>query len=176
MQSFGQQFADNHVVVGTDCPDVGHILLAIHRTGKVVEIFHRSLHRFFNTPPNRHRITAGNNITEAFFKNSAGQHRGSRCPIASQIRGFAGHFVDQLGSHILKRVLQFDFLADGYPILGNCWAAKRLVNNNVFSSWTHRDCNGIRQLFDTLEHLCAGLIFKHQLLSCHGNSSLFCNR
>ena len=78
-----------------------------------------------------------------------------------------GHFVHELGAHVLEPVFELDFLADGHAVLGDGRAAERLVDDHVAAGRAHRDGDGVGQFLHALEHFGAGVIVEHQLF-CHG--------
>ena len=79
----------------------------------------------------RHRVAAGHDVAGAFAEDRAGEHGGGRRAVAGERRGLVGHFVHELGAHVLERVFELDFLADGHAVLGDGRAAERLVDDHV---------------------------------------------
>jgi hypothetical protein len=84
-------------------------------------------------------------LPDAFLENRAGQHGGGGGAVAGDVRGFRGHFVHELGAHVLEAVFQFDFLGDRDAVLGHGRAAKRLVDNDVAAGRAHGDRDRVGQ-------------------------------
>ncbi len=78
--------------------------------------------------------------------------------------------LHELGAHVLERVFELDFLADGHAVLGDGRAAEGLVDDHVAAGRAHRDGDGVGQLVDAREHLGPGGVVEQQLL-CHGMGS-----
>jgi hypothetical protein len=63
-------------------------------------------------------------ILEAFADNTLSQHSSRGRTITGYLTGFGGHFLDQLGTHVFKRVFKLNFLGDRNPILGDVGGTK----------------------------------------------------
>ena len=105
------------------------------------------------------------------LEDRPGQHGGGRRAVAGDVGGLVGHFVHELGAHVLEAVFELDFLADGDAVLGDGRAAERLVDDHIAAGRAHRDGDRVGQLLHAREHLGPGVIVEQQLL-CHGSGSL----
>src|SRR5262249_4388462 len=83
--------------------------------------------------------------------------------VAGDVAGLLGDGVDQLGAHVLERIGQVDFLADGDAVLGDLRAAEALVEDHVTPGRPERDADGLGQLLGALQELLAGLVGVKQL-------------
>ena len=97
----------------------------------LVELRDRGGDGLLDAAADGHRIAAGHDVAGAFAEDRAGQHGGGRRAVAGERRGLVGHFVDELGAHVLERVFELDFLADGDAVLGDGRAAEGLVDDHV---------------------------------------------
>ena len=97
----------------------------------LVELLDRGVDGLLDAAPHGHRIAAGHDVARAFAENRPGQHGRGRRAVAGERRGLVGHLVHELGAHVLERVFQLDFLADGHAVLGDGRAAERLVDDHV---------------------------------------------
>lgn len=76
---------------------------------------------------------------------------GSSCgSVTSNIVGLAGHLANELGTHVLKSVLELNVLGNSYSILGNLRSAIGLIQDSVTSFWSKSDLNGISKHINTL--------------------------
>ena len=66
-----------------------------------------------------HRVGAGGDVAQAFLVDRQGQDGGGGGAVAGHVAGLLGDGVDELGAHVLERVGQVDFLADGDAVLGD---------------------------------------------------------
>ena len=70
---------------------------------------------------------------------------------------------DQFRSHVLERVFQFHFLADGHAVLGNVRAAERFVDDHIATGRAHGDGDRIGQFIHAAEQLAPSGIVEHKL-------------
>ena len=87
-------------------------------------------------------------------------------PSPASVTGLAGHFVDQFRTHVLVRIFQFDFFADGHTVFGDDGIAEAFVDDHIATGRAHRDSDSFRQCVDAALQLQPGLIVKQKLL-CH---------
>ena len=85
-------------------------------------------------------------LRSAFAEDRPGEHGGGRRAVAGERRGLVGDLVHELGAHVLERVFELDFLADGDAVLGDGRAAERLVDDHVAAGRAERDRHGVGQL------------------------------
>ena len=76
-------------------------------------------------------------------------------------------FLDELGAHVLVRVLQLDLLGDGDAVLGDGRAAPALVEDGVAAARPEGGADGAGQLADAGEQLLPGVVGVGELLGCH---------
>ena len=165
-QRLGQQLADRHVVVGADRSDLGNFLRVLHRPAHLLQLLERGFDGFVDPAADGHRVAAGGDVAGAFFEDRASQHRGGRRAVAGNVRCFGGHFIDELGAHVLEAVFKLDFFRNRNTVFRDCRAAERLRNDDVAAGRTHRHGYGMSQLLDPFEHSGSGLILEQQLF-CH---------
>jgi hypothetical protein len=93
-----------------------------------------------------HRVGTSGDVLDAFPVDGLGQHGGGGGSVAGRIARLARDFANQLGSHVLVRVLQFDFLRHGHAVLGDRRGAELLIQNRVPALGTERRLDGIGEL------------------------------
>ena len=91
-------------------------------------------------------------------------------PSPASDRGLVGHFMDELRAHVLERVFELDFLADGDAVFGDGRAAERFVDDHIAAARAERNGHGVGQLIDAGEHLGPGGVVEHELFG-HGYGS-----
>ena len=143
-QCISQFFADRHIVISTDRADVGNLFLAGHRFGHRYQFSLGNSHRPLNAFTNRGRITASHDVSSSLPEDRTSQYGRGRGTITGDVGRLAGDFIHQLGTHVLKAIIQFDFLRYRDTVFGYRRTAKRFVNNHVAASWPHGDRHCIR--------------------------------
>ena len=78
--------------------------------------------------------------------------------VAGDVVGLGGDLTHQLRAHVLKRIVQLDFLGDGHAVVGDQGRAELLVEHDVAALGAERDLNGIGQLIDAGFQSLAGLV------------------
>ena len=114
-----------------------------------------------------HGIGAGRHVLEALADDRLRQNgRGGRA-VAGDIVGLGSRFLQQLGAHVFVRIFQFDFLGDGYAIMGDGGRAKLLVQCHVASLGTQGRADRIGYFVNAGLQLAACIFPENELL-CHG--------
>ena len=158
VHGFGNQVADGGVVVRGNGADLPDLFLVLTGLAELLQFSGGRFNGFLDSAFQFHGIRAGAEVLHAFAENGLGQHRGGCGAVTGHVAGFAGHFLDQLGSHILVGVLEIDFLGDGHAVLGDRGGAEFLVQNGVPAFGAQRGLDGIGQLVHALENRAPGLI------------------
>ena len=125
--------------------DLLPLLLLGDWLGNGVQVVDCRLNALVDAAFDGHRIGAGGNVAQALLIQGKGQDSGRGGPIAGHVAGLLSHRVDQLGAHVLERIGQLDFLADGDAVLGHGWTAKTLVEDDIATSRAKRDTDGVGQ-------------------------------
>ena len=107
-------------------------------------------------------------VLEALLEDRLGQDGGGGGAVAGDVAGLAGDGADQLGAHVLERLLQLDLLGDGDAVLGDPRRAERLLQHDVPAARAERGLDGPGQLRHPAEKLRPGGGLEHHLFRCHG--------
>src|SRR5690606_31127192 len=115
---FGDLGAD-FGVSGRNGGHVGDFFLALDRLSGLAQLVDDQRGAFFAAVANAHRIGTGSDVLQAFVDHALGQHGGGSGTVSSNVVSFGSHFFNKLGPHVLELVFKFDFLGDGYAVIGD---------------------------------------------------------
>src|SRR5262249_31341631 len=103
----GQFVADFRVIVGRDGGHLGDFLgvLVVDLLGDAVQLIDDLVHGLLNAAGQRHGVGAGGDVLETFPVDRLGQDGGGGGAVAGHVAGLAGGFLDELGPHVLVRIL-----------------------------------------------------------------------
>jgi hypothetical protein len=133
----GDDLADALVVVGRDGADLGDHLAADF-AAELLEVADDDLDGLVDALLDHGRVGAGRDVAEAFGVDDLGQDRGRGRAVAGDVRRLGGHFLDQLGTHVLEVVLELDFLGHRDTVLGAGGGAELLVDDHVLAAGAER--------------------------------------
>ena len=122
-----------------------------------------------------HRVRTGGDVLRAFAIDGLRQHGGGGGAVTGRIAGLAGDFTDELGAHVLVRVLELDFLGHGHAVLGDRRGAELLVENRVAALRTECCLHGVGELVHPSEDGRPRCVAVHKLL-CHVVPPLYISR
>ena len=131
LHRFGDQFADLHVVVGRDRPDLRDFALALGLGRRVGERPHDHVDALVDTAANPHRVGARGHVLQPLAVDRVGEHGGGGGSVTGHIRGLGGDLLDHLGAHVLDRVLEFDLLRDRNAVLRDRRRTELAVDDHV---------------------------------------------
>ena len=80
-----------------------------------------------------HRIRSGGYVLHAFPDQGLGKQSSGSGTVAGHVVGLGSDLLDQLSAHVLKSVIQFNFLGDGYAVVGDKGSAELFVQHHVSS-------------------------------------------
>src|SRR4029079_5576744 len=81
--------------------------------------------------------------------------------------------LDELGAHVLERVLQFDVLGDGDAVLGDVGRPPALVEDGVAAAGAEGAAHGAGELGGPGEEFLPGVVGVGELLGCHPRGLLW---
>src|SRR2546425_3932275 len=96
------------------------------------------------------------------------EHRRGRRSVPRHVLGLRGHFLEELGAHVLVGILQLDLFRDGDAVVRDRRRAEFLVENDVSSPGSQRHPDGVRQLVHAALERVTRRGVELQLL-CHGS-------
>jgi hypothetical protein len=87
-----------------------------------------------------------------------GEHGGGGGAVTGDVVGLGGDFLDELGAHVLERVLELDLLGDRHTVVGDRGGAELLVEHDVAALGAERHLDGVGELVDARLEAAAGLL------------------
>ncbi|MCY1225193.1 hypothetical protein D9M72_373830 [compost metagenome] len=161
------ELADGFVAVGRDGADLRDFLGGGGGLRSLLQLGDQGRDSLVDAALQVHRVHAGSHQLETFANDGLCQDRGGRGAVTSVVAGLGGHFLHELGAHVLQLVLEFDFLGHGHTVLGHGGGAERTLEHHVaaLGAQGHFDCVG--QDVDTLDHACAGFAAEDYVFCCH---------
>ena len=118
--------------------------------GELVQLLDDLLDALLDAAGQGHRVGAGGDGLEPFAVDGLGEDGGGGGAVAGDVAGLAGGFLDELGAHVLVRVVQLDVLGDGDAVLGDGRAAPALVEDGVAAARAQGAPDGPGQLADAV--------------------------
>ena len=146
-------------------------MLAADRLAHGLEALNSSAGSSFNAAAQDHRICTGSQILEALADDGLSEQGSGGGAVAGNIVGLGGNFLDELGAHVLKRILELNFLGDGHTVVGDERAAVLLVENNIAALGSKGNLNGIGEGINSTLKRTAGFLAENNLLSHNIDSS-----
>ena len=168
----GQHFADA-VVGGRDGGHVGDLVLGVDFLGLLVDLGHGDLDGGLDASLEAHRVGAGGDVAEAFLDESLGQHGGGGGSVTGDVVGLGRNFLDQLGAHVLERVLQLDLTGDGHTVVGDGRGAELLVEHHVAALGAEGHLDGIGEFVHAGFEGPSGFLVEFQEF-CHVSITSLC--
>src|SRR5579859_877643 len=110
-----------------------------------------------------HRVGAGGQVLEALGDDGVRQHRGGGGAVAGDVVGLGGGFLQELGAHVLIRVLQLNFLGHGHAVVGDGRRAILLIDGHVAALGTQRGAHGIGHGIHAVLQAAAGIFSEYDL-------------
>ena len=160
LHRLGQLLADLGVVVGAMVATsvISFLSFASIFSASFLSSSTTASTRLLDAAGEGHRVGAGGDRLEAFAEDGLGEDGGGGGAVAGDVAGLAGGFLDELGAHVLVRVVELDVLGDGDAVLGDGRAAPALVEDGVAAARPERAADGPGELADAGEQLLPGVV------------------
>ncbi len=166
IHGFGDLLAD----LGIGGRDGGHrsdLLGGLDVLGEVGDEFGHFVDGLLDAALDAQRIGAGRQVPEAFPHHGLSEHSRRCGSVTGHVVGLVGHFVGELGPHVLPRVLELDLLGDGHAVVGDGGGTPLLLQDDVAALGAERDLDGVGELVDARLQALAGLFIEAKFLRCH---------
>ena len=164
---FSDLLANIGIRVGGDRTYLGDFFVGGGRLGDFLQFRDDGDDRFVDTALQIHRVHAGGNIFHAFDHDGLCQHRGGSGAVTGHIGGLGSDFLDHLCAHVFEFVLQFDFLGDGYTVLGDGRRAKRALEHHVTALRAQGDFDCVGENVHAMNHADARVAAEFDFFRCH---------
>src|SRR6266571_988292 len=159
--------ADLDVRIGGNGADLGDFLAGGAGLGDLLQLLDHRDDRLVDPAFQVHRVHAGSHELHAFLHDRLRQHRGCGGAVAGDIRRFRGDFLHHLRAHVLKLVLQLDFLGDRHAVFGYRGGAIGAIEDHVAALGSEGHPDRIGENVDAREHLVARSIMKTDIFGRH---------
>ena len=130
--------------------------------------FHYSCDSLVDTSFQVHRISACSHVLKADVDDGLSENGGSGGTVTCLVIGLGSDFLDHLGTHIRKPVLEFDFLCDRNTVLCHVRSTELLVDDHVATLWSESDLDCISESVHSFLHLRADINIEFYFL-CHND-------
>jgi len=160
----------DHGVAGGDGADVGDLLGGGNRGGVGLDGLDHGVGRLLDAAADAQGVGAGGDVAQALGNDHVGQQGGGGGAVAGDVVGLNSGLADELGAHVLDRILQLDFLGDGDAVVGDQRSAEGLLKGDVATLGAERDLDGVCQLVDACGKSAAGISLELDILS-HSKAS-----
>ena len=128
-------------------------LLGLYWLRNLLKLSYQSLNCLFNTLLQNHRVRTGSYVTHTLMNHGLSQKSCSGSTITGNIVGLGSNLTNQLGTHILKRIIQLNVTGNGNTIISNGRCTKLLIKNYVTTLWTKGNlyciCQCVNALFQS---------------------------
>ena len=151
VHSIGDLIADCPVVVCGNGSDLRNLLLILDHLGFLLDALDRILDSLVDAPLYTHWIDTRRNALHAFLGNRPSKYRCRSRSIASHVVGLGCDFLEKLGTHVLKRILELDFLSYRDSILRHRRRAVLLVEKDETSLRSKRRHDSLGDLLNTID-------------------------
>ena len=134
--------------------------------GVLLDFVHGQLNSLVHTLLQLDGSHASCNSLQAFPNHGVCQNGGSSSSVTSNIVCLCGNFFQELGSHILVGIFQFNFPCNRYSVLCNGGSTEFLVQQHVASLGSQGNLYSLGNLLYTGQQFFAGIFIEKQLF-CH---------
>ena len=80
-------------------------------------------------------VSAGGDVLQALGDDDVGEQRGGGGAVTRDVVGLDGGLANELGAHVLDRILELDFLGDRDAVVGDERSAEGLLEGDVAAPW-----------------------------------------
>ncbi|KAK1245315.1 hypothetical protein MKX08_004944 [Trichoderma sp. CBMAI-0020] len=190
LHGVGNQLADVVVAVGTDGGDLGNLLAGGNVAGVLLQKVDDRVNGSLDASAQVHGVAAGGDVLDGLGEDGTSQDGGTGGSVTSSLVGLGSNILDQLGTEVLKLVLESDGPGDSntvyskqhvsnkifdiyskssleilsIPTLGDLGRAEAGLNQDISALGSQSSGNGLGQSVGTGQERGAGLNTKLELL------------
>ena len=170
LHGLGDQLADL-LVAGGDGADAGDVRAAVHGLRVGLDGLDGGVNGLLHALAHDHGVGAGADVLQALADDGLCQQGGGGGAVACDVVRLRSDFTDELSTHILKRILELDFLGDRHAVVRDERGTIFLRQDNVAALRTEGDLDGICELVNAGLQLLTGVFAEFDHL-CHDILSL----
>jgi len=171
IKSIGNHLTDALVVTRGDGGDILDVVPTTHRGGVLLELLDEEIGSLVDTLLQGNRICSRRHCLETVKGKFSGEDGSGGGAVTGRVVGSAGHFLDELSSGILDRVREIDGTSNRDTIVDNTGDTVGLLDDDVATTRTDRDRDGVDDLVDPGEELLTGLLVEDNVLSITNSTS-----
>ena len=145
LHRLGDELPDLRIVVRGDGGDVGDLGGRLDRLGLLLQLRDHGLNRAIHAPLQEHGIRARRHQTETRVHHGLREHGRGRGAVPRDVLGLRGHFLQELGPHVLVGVFQLDLLRDRDAVVRDGRRPEFLVEDDISAARSERHPHGVRQ-------------------------------
>jgi hypothetical protein len=167
VHGFGEDATDGFVAVGRNRRNLRDLAIGRNLLGMALEVLDHSAHGKIDTALEIHRVHPGGNGLGPFANDRLGKNGCGGRAIAGLVVLLVGDFAQHLRPHVLELVLEFDFLRDGYAVLGDAGRPEAFLDHHVASFGAEGDFDRICKRIHAAEHAITRVRRKLYFLCSH---------
>ena len=157
LHGLGDQLADG-LVAGGDSADAGDVIAAVDLLAVGLDGLDGGGGSLGDALLHDHGVGTGSQVLQALADDGLSQQGGGGGAVAGHVIGLGGDFLHQLSAHVLKGIVQLDFLGDGHAVVGDEGGAELLRQHHVAALGAHGDLHSIGQLVDAALQSVTGFL------------------
>lgn len=131
LHGIGNQLANVVVTVGTDSGDLGNLLAGGDVAGVLLQEVDDGVDSSLDTAAQVHGIAASSNVLDGLGEDGTGQDGGTGGAVTGSLVGLGSNILDQLGTEVLKLVLEADGPGDSNTICRDRLLAKEVPKKQI---------------------------------------------
>ena len=133
---------------GADGGDGRDLLAIVDRARLLGDLGNDGLDGRFDAALDDHRVGAGGHDAQALGHERLAEHDRGRRAVAGDVVRLGRDFLEQLGAHVLERVLELDVTSDRHAVVGDRGRAELLVEDDVATLGADRHLDGVGEMVD----------------------------
>ena len=158
VDGIGKDFADQGVRSGDGC-DLSDLFLPADDLGLLGDISNGHGHGLVDAPLEASGAGPGGHVAQTLLDQGLGEHGRSGGSVTSDVVGLGGHLLNELGTHVLERVIKLDLSGDGHTVVGDGRGAEGLPDHHVAALRAEGHLDGVSQLvYAGLEAASCGVV------------------
>ena len=154
------------IVVGRDAGNRFDFLEVVANLLSLLsDAFYHFGHGFVDTTFQIHGVGTGSHVLKTYVYDSLSQYGSRSRTVAGIVARLRGNLFNQLGTHVLERVFQFNLFGNRHTIFRDVGSTEFFLDDDVAAFRTQGDFNGISQLVYTFFQLFASLNIEFNFFS-----------
>ncbi len=167
LHGFGDESADGVVVV---CRYACHVLNLLEVVAYFLRLcadaFYHGGYGLVDAALEVHGVGTCGDVLETYADDGLCEHGSGGCAVACVVAGLGCHFLDELGAHVLKSVLEFNLAGNCHAVLGDVGSAELAADDDVAAFRTEGYLDSVGEGVDTFLELVAGFDIEFYFF-CH---------